>query len=168
MLISLAVRLIIPDTTSVSAARALRQAGLRELGSLRREVCWEFETDDDTAPEDLASRLLTADVLVNYNKHRGRWWLGTLEACPESAANERALRWAALLVEDRDNAEPARMQRLLTGRLGFSALRVRRNGTLWWTGVDPSADAGAVADRTAATLLVNRHGQRGRVLAPDS
>ncbi|MGI8913581.1 MAG: hypothetical protein ACR2JY_07330 [Chloroflexota bacterium] len=163
MLIALAVRLIIPDTTAVSARRALRQAGLTELVELRREVCWGFEVGDAGAAQDVADRLLATDVLVNYNKHRGRWWAGELAAAqpPQPSVTRQ---WGALLVADRADPEPGQMQRLLTTRLGFHALRVRERATLWSIGVAGDEDANQVAQRAARLLLANPHGQVARLL----
>jgi hypothetical protein len=163
MLIGLAVRLIIPDTTAVSARRALQRAGLPELQDLRREVCWTFEVADDRAPQDVAERLMATDVLVNYNKHRARWWVGALDAAapPEQPPG---LQWGLLLVEDRDDPAPPQMQRVLTTRLGFTGLRVLRRATLWSIGVSVGAPPGQVTERAARLLLVNPHGQIGDAL----
>jgi hypothetical protein len=163
MLIGLAVRLIIPDTTAVSARRALRQAGLTEMQDLRREVCWTFDVADDQAPQAVAERLMATDVLVNYNKHRARWWSGTMDAAspPEQPPG---LQWGLLLVEDRDDPAPMQMQRVLTTRLGFTGLRVSRRATLWSIGVTIGAPASQVTERAARLLLVNPHGQIGDVL----
>ena len=167
MLIGLAVWLIIPDTTSLSARRALRQAGLTEVEELRREVCWSFDIqqpgDVPVTPQAVAERLLSIDVLVNYNKHRGRWWLGGLElAAPASDGTGQA--WGRLLVEDRDDPEPARMQRILTTRLGFSGVHVRRHGTLWSIGVAAGSDAVRVTEAAAQRLLTNSHGQISEIV----
>ena len=164
MLLALAVRLIIPDTTALSACRALRQAGLPGLQDLRREMCWGFDLDATDAPQVAAERLLNIDVLVNYNKHRGRWWRGTLEAAPESGLT--AVRWGRIIVEDRDDPEPDRMQRVLTSRLGLTGVRVRRHATLWSLAFAPTADAARLAQMAADVLLANRHGQIATVVDP--
>lgn len=162
MLIGLAVRLIIPDTTALSARRALRQAGLSGLQDVRREVCWSFALDGTAAPQLVAERLLGIDVLVNYNKHRGRWWRGALEAVP--AGDASAYRWGRLLVADRDDQEPARMQRILTARLGLAGLHVRRHATLWSLAFPPADDAARLTQAAAELLLANRHGQVAAVI----
>jgi hypothetical protein len=164
MLIGIAVRLIIPDTTAVSARRALQQAGLHDLADLRREVCWGMDIAAGIPADPMAERLLTTDVLVNYNKHRGRWWLGSLEAVP--AVEEAPARWGRLLVEDRDDPEPARMQRVLTARLGFAGVGVLRRATLWSIGVPAGLDVARVAQGAADLLLTNPHGQIARVIPP--
>ena len=166
MLIGLAVRLIIPDTTALSARRALRQVGLTEVEELRREVCWSFDIQqfgDAAAPQAVAERLLSTDVLVNYNKHRGRWWLGGLElAAPTGDGTAHV--WGRLLVAERDDPEPARMQRILTTRLGFSGVQVRRHGTLWSVGVAAGDDAQRVTRAAAQRLLTNPHGQTSEII----
>lgn len=162
MLIGLAVRLIIPDTTALSARRALRQAGVFGLQDLRREVCWGFDLDEADDPYVAAERLLSIDVLVNYNKHRGRWWWGALEAAPANDAT--AFRWGQLIVEDRDDPEPDRMQRILTERLGITGLRVLRRATLWSLACVTADDAARLAQSAAELLLANRHGQRATLL----
>lgn len=166
MLISLAVRLLIPDTTASTARRALQAHGLDQLTELRREVGWSFavEAEQPALVAALAERLIAADVLVNQNKERARWWTGPLEAAtPPLAAGSAGPRWAAVLVEDRDDGEIARMQRLLTSRLGFTDLEVARHGTLWWVGAPAAEDA--VARLAAERLLANPHGQTYTVLS---
>jgi hypothetical protein len=160
MLIGLAVRLIIPDTTAVSARRALQRAGLTGLLDLRREVCWTFDVADDRAPQGVAERLRATDVLVNYNKHRARWWFGDLDAAapPEQPPG---LQWGLLLVEDRDDPEPARMQRVLTTRLAFTGIQVLRHATLWSLGVTVGTLTAEVTEHAAHLLLLNPHGQIG-------
>lgn len=163
MLIGLAVRLIIPDTTAVSARRALQQAGLVELLELRREVCWSFDVEGTQNPQDVASRLLATDLLVNFNKHRGRWWFGSLDAAspPEQLPT---FHWGRLLVEDRDDPAPGQMQQVLTTRLGFAGVRVLRHATLWSVGVGIGAQPNLCTERAAQLLLLNPHGQTGSVL----
>jgi hypothetical protein len=162
MLIGLAVRLIIPDTTALSARRALHQAGLLGLQDLRREVCWGFDLDETDHPQVIAERLLNVDVLVNYNKHRGRWWRGELEAAPVTEAV--AARWGRIIVEDRDDPEPASMQRVLTSRLRLTGLRVARHATLWSLAFAAGDDADRRTQEAARLLLANRHGQRATLL----
>lgn len=164
-MISLAVRLLIPDAAAVSARRALQAHGLRQLADLQREQGWSFDADNVEASdaEQIATRLLTADVIVNQNKHRARWWLGTLEQAVEQ---ERALddSVACLLVETRDDPDIPALQRLLTARLGFKGLRVVRHATLWWVGGAAPAEPPEVAKQAASGLLVNVHGQTVTVL----
>ncbi|HEY8742010.1 MAG TPA: hypothetical protein VIU62_02860 [Chloroflexota bacterium] len=167
MLISLAVRLIIPDTTALSARRALRKAGLNDVQELRREVCWSFDVQEPgvspATPQAVAERLLSTDVLVNYNKHRGRWWHGGLDrAAPADDGSAHA--WGRLLVEDRDDPEPVRMQRILTTRLGLSGIFVRRHGTLWSVGAVVGSDVVRLTNAAAHLLLTNPHGQVGEIV----
>lgn len=165
MLISLAVRLLIPDTTASTARRALQGHGLEGLAELRREVGWSFvvEAEQPALVAALAGRLIAADVLVNQNKERARWWAGPLDAATSPlAAGTGGMQWAAVLVEDRDDGLIARMQRLLTTRLGFEGLEVARHGTLWWVGAPPDVDS--VARLAAERLLANPHGQTYAVL----
>lgn len=165
MLISLAVRLLIPDTTASTARRALQGHGLEQLAELRREVAWSFavEAEQPALVAAVAERLIAADVLVNQNKERARWWAGPLDAAsPPLAAGSGWLPWAAVLVEDRDDGQIARMQRLLTARLGFEGLEVARHGTLWWVGA--LTDVDSVARLAAERLLANPHGQTYVVL----
>lgn len=162
---SLAVRLIIPDTTAVSARQALRQAGLTDLTDIRREMCWSFDVDDSSVPERVAERLIASDVLVNYNKHRARWWLGSLEGDPAALPQpDSAEPEGRLLVGDRDDPEPARMQRILTTRLGFSGLEVLRRATLWSISVLAGADVAQATQDAARLLLVNPHGQVAQLI----
>ena len=162
MLIGIAVRLLIPDTTAVSARRALQGQGLGELRDLRREVCWEFDAEGDV--EATAARLLRTDVLVNQNKCRARWWRGPLEAADAAAPAGAALPAACLLVEARDDPELPAMQRVLSARLGFAGLRVLRHATLWLVVGTAGTDGPELARRAARMLLVNPHGQLGTVL----
>jgi hypothetical protein len=164
MLIGLAVRLLIPDTTAVSAWRALRQAGLPELVELRREVCWGCDVEDPAVADAVAGRLLTADVLVNHNKHRGRWWRGPLEAIGSPEAPGGNMRWGGLLVEERDDPEIPRMQALLGRRLGFVGIGIARHGTVWWAGLPVGGDVVGAMERAAELLLVNSHGQTARLV----
>ncbi|HEV7216144.1 MAG TPA: hypothetical protein VGP33_13600 [Chloroflexota bacterium] len=166
MLIGLAVRLIIPDTTALSARRALHQAGLAGLQDVRREVCWGFDLDETEAPQIAAERLLNVDVLVNYNKHRGRWWRGELDAAPMGEAV--ALRWGRAIVEDRDDPEPASMQRVLTARLRLTGLRVVRHATLWSLAYASTDDVDRRTQDAVRLLLANRHGQRATLLPSEN
>lgn len=163
----LAVRLLIPDTTALTAQRALERQGLSELTDLRREVCWGFEVETPSA-EDLAAlagRLGAADVLANQNTQRPRWWRGPLEAAvADFPFGAGVACWAGLLVEDRDDPMPAHMQRLLTTRLGFREVQIRRHATLWWVRTDSGPDTLEVAARAGELLLANPHGQTARVL----
>ena len=162
MLIGLAVRLIIPDTTALSARQALHRAGLLGLQDVRREVCWAFDLNETEAPHVAAERLLTVDVLVNYNKHRGRWWRGELETAPTGDA--MAARWGRIIVEDREDPEPDRMQRVLTSRLRLTGLRVVRHATLWSLAFAAGDDADRRTQEAVRLLLANRHGQRATLL----
>lgn len=164
MLIGLAVRLLIPDTTAASACRALRQGGLPELIELRREVCWGCQVEDPADVDRVTQRLLSADVLVNHNKHRGRWWRGALEAIGPSEAPDDARRLGGLLVEERDDPEIPRMQALLRSRLGFGGIGIARHGTVWWAVLPTGVDVPRALERAAALLLVNPHGQTARVV----
>ena len=167
MLIGLAVRLVIPDTTAVSARQALRQAGLHDLLDLRREECWGFAVDDGNTPQIIAERLLATDILVNYNKHRGRWWEGPLAAAAPGDESPTQ-HWGRLLVEDRDDPQPAHMQQMLTARLGYTGIRVLRRATLWSVGVAAGADVARVTQRAADLLLVNTHGQLAQLVSAGS
>ncbi|GEM_PF-1865063 len=161
MLISLAVRLLIPDTTAISALRSLRQQSLAALLELRREVCWGFDIASDV--EAAVDRLLRTDVLVNQNKHRVRWWAGDLELAP-SVNGAGLLHAASVLVESRDDPDVPAMQQLLSRRLGFADLRVVRHGTLWHVVTADGGSSATLARHAIDALLANPHGQIATLL----
>ncbi len=166
--ITIAVRLIIPDTAAITARRALTRAGLATLDGLAREVCWTV-TSRELSAEACAQRLMNVDVIVNRNKHRARWWLGALEQAPLLPGERDGQRTALLLVESYEAAEVPWLQHILSERLRLAGVNVERQATLWHVRALAGTSASEVAMQAASALLANPHAQRaslfGEVLA---
>ena len=65
MITELYVKLLIPDTTAITAFQTLKRMGYETLKSLTRSDYYRFESE-----EDIKEKITTCDILVNVNKHK--------------------------------------------------------------------------------------------------
>jgi phosphoribosylformylglycinamidine (FGAM) synthase PurS component len=158
--IEMTVRLVIPDTTAITAFHTLERMGFPGLRKLKREDYYLFSIDGDDF-EAAVSELGNTDILVNANKH-----MFTARCAGEPfGGDEDGLLTVRLLVEDMDNKDGGLLP-VLRERLGLDYVKSMRKGTLWSLGIDSksSEDAKKTAVRIAEDLLANKHYQQYRII----
>jgi hypothetical protein len=135
------------------------------IHQLSRELAWEFDTAELPQPtaEALARRLTQTDVLVNFNKHRARWWIGPINEAPfPRPAPSQCI--AGLLVSNRDDSEAHRILHILQHRLGFYEISAARHATLWWITTAKQSNPIPIATYARDMLLANPASQEATVL----
>ena len=135
------VRLVIPDTTAITAFHAIERMGYR-AGKLQRYDYYSFSFTGDI--EKFKEQISNVDVLVNANKHRHSFEIEDKES-------------AKVLVKDIDNGAKGILS-TLNNRLGFKNIVSMEKGTLWLMDTDEKT-----AREIAEKLLYNKHYQKAEI-----
>jgi phosphoribosylformylglycinamidine (FGAM) synthase PurS component len=160
MEIEMTVRLLVPDTTSITAFHTLEKMGMKEIKRLRREDYYRFSGTGDF--DKAIWELSKADVIVNANKHRCRAMRpggGFGEGFP-------GMHTVWVLVKDDGGGMDGQLLSTLRDRLGISSVSRVERGVLWTMGVGVATrkDAERVASEAAEGLLSNRHSQEYMIM----
>lgn len=129
------VKLLIPDTTAITAKRTLEQIGFR-IPALTRYDYYEIDADDDVY--EVAS---SCDLLVNTNKH----------SCSKRLENSPGTQ--VLVLESADD----NLKRSLS-HYGLPVKAVRK-GVVWDLATDEET-----AQNATKELLYNQHYQEYEIL----
>jgi phosphoribosylformylglycinamidine (FGAM) synthase PurS component len=154
MEIEMTVRLLVPDTTALTAFRAIEKMGIKSVRKLMREDYYKFGCEGDF--EKLSAKLGKTDIIVNANKHRynARRPGGPMgEGFP-------GLRTVRVIVYDTENNDGGLLP-ILRDRLGFSGVNSVEKGVLWSLGIECKSkeEAEGIARDVAEGLLSNKHYQ---------
>lgn len=142
----LIVKLIIPDTTAITAFHTLEKMGYR-IKTLERADYYVFEADKDF--KKFSEEIKKVDILVNANKHRAA------VKKPEDKFENTNVK---VLVKDIDQGKG--LLRTLQNRLGFKQIKSVEKGVLWTIGTKDKA----LAKKIAENLLYSRHYQECKVI----
>ncbi|RMF06031.1 hypothetical protein D6764_03325 [Candidatus Woesearchaeota archaeon] len=145
--VELFVRLIIPDTTAITALNTLKKLGF-PLTKLSREDYYQFVLDANADAEAFADRIKKVDVLVNANKHRAETTINSHKEKEDFG----------ILVMNSDD-DCAGILKTLKERLGFAEIKSMKRGTYWTFEAEPGADREKLAHDIAKALLYNPHYQ---------
>ncbi len=154
MEIELLVRLVIPDTTAITAFHTLKRIGFSGLARLKREDYFKFRANNQDFRE-ISSKLGNTDILVNANKNR-------FEAVKDSEKPPLSESDVRVLVQDRDNKDSG-MLSVLRNRLGLKELEDMEKGVLWTFTLDKPDDKEKLAREMTERLLANKHYQEYRI-----
>lgn len=154
MEIEMAVRLLVPDTTAITAFHAIEKMGIKSVRKLTREDYYRFGCEGDF--EKLSAKLGKTDIIVNANKHR-------YEARrPGEPIGDGfpGLRTVRVIVYDTDRNDGGLLS-ILRDRLGFSGVKSVEKGLLWSLGIESGSEeeAEGIARDVAEGLLSNKHYQ---------
>jgi len=152
MEIELLVRLVIPDTTAITAFHTLKRIGFSQLKKLKREDYFRFKVNGSDF-ERMSKKLGNTDILVNANKNR-------FETVRDSKKPEPGKNEVRVLVQDVDNKDGG-MLSVLRNRLGLKELDEMEKGVLWTMEFDRKEDK--IAREIAEKLLSNKHYQEYRI-----
>ncbi len=126
--IELTVSLKIPDTTAITAFRALQKMGITELKRLKRDDYYKFRADSDDFGK-VAEELGKTDIIVNANKHSHH----VKPAGKPFPAERDDLVSIRVLVKDIQNSGPGLMS-VMRERLGMKYIGSAETGVLWTMG----------------------------------
>lgn len=138
MNIELFVKLIVPDTTAITALHTLQDMGF-SLESLERMDYYRFTLNGNE--KEFSEKIKKVDVLVNANKHRA------FTKKPEEPLPADGIK---ILVKNMDERNTGLLH-TLQNRLGFKEILAVERGTLWMI---PTQDK-KLAEDIAKELLVN-------------
>jgi phosphoribosylformylglycinamidine (FGAM) synthase PurS component len=160
MEIEMTVRLLVPDTTAITAFHTLEKMGISSVRRLRREDYYRFEASGDF--DKVAGQLSKVDVIVNANKHRCR------AVRPGEGYGEGfpGISTAWVLVKEEGGGSDDSLLSTLRDRLGISCVSRVERGVLWTIGIDTPyrKDAEMAAREAAEGLLSNKHFQQYMVV----
>ncbi len=152
MEIELLVRLVIPDTTAITAFHTLRRMGFSGLSKLKREDYYKFRASSSDFSE-ISRKLGSTDILVNANKNR-------FEAMKDGKRPEPPGSEIRVLVQDTENKDRG-MLSILRNRLGLKELEEMERGVLWTLTLEKGGED--IAREMAERLLANKHYQEYRI-----
>ena len=154
MEIEMTVRLLVPDTTALTAFHTIEKMGIKSVRRLTREDYYKFGCEGDF--ETLSSKLGKTDIIVNANKHKYK------ARRPGEPMGEGfpGLRTVRVIVYDTDNSDGGLLP-ILRDRLGFSGVMSVEKGVLWSLGIESESreEAEGIARDVAEGLLSNKHYQ---------
>jgi len=153
MEIEMLVRLVIPDTTAITAFHTLERMGFSGLKKLRREDYYKFRARSSDFRK-ISKRLGNTDILVNANKNR----FETIQDGKKPEPKENEIR---ILVQDTDSRDEG-MLSVLRNRLGLKELEGMERGVLWTLTLD-TEDREKTANEIAERFLANKHYQEYRI-----
>jgi phosphoribosylformylglycinamidine (FGAM) synthase PurS component len=155
--IEMFVRLIIPDTTAITAFHTLERMGYKELKKLLREDYYKFYISDDYDVEKFKEKISKVDILVNANKHRPFFTFSDTNTDEEHTTIK-------ILVKD--IGECSQLLSTLKNRLGFENIERMEKGTLWVLSFNLKNNkvAEGIAKDIAQKLLYNKHYQEMELL----
>ncbi len=154
MEIEMTVRLVIPDTTALTAFHAIEKMGIKNVRKLSREDYYRFGCEGDF--KKLSAELGKTDIIVNANKHRY-----TARRSGEPMGNGfQGLKTFHVIVHDTDG-DFSGLLSTLRDRLGFKGISSVEKGVLWSLGMEASSEKEAekTARDVAEGLLSNKHYQ---------
>jgi phosphoribosylformylglycinamidine (FGAM) synthase PurS component len=156
MEIEMTVRLLVPDTTALTAFHTLERMGMSSVKKLRREDYYRFTATGDFSK--VAGQLSKVDVIVNANKHRCR----ALKSGESFGDGFPGLSTVWVLVKEDGSSGDETLLSTLRDRLGISCVSRVERGVLWTLGIDASThkDAERAARDAAEGLLSNNHFQQ--------
>jgi phosphoribosylformylglycinamidine (FGAM) synthase PurS component len=163
--IELVVNLKIPDTTTITAFRTLKEMGFNELTNMKRKDYYRFtvRAKNNTELDEFAKKITKVDVLVNNNKHEARVSLisNKLSLNKEYINNKNII----ILIKDIDD-ENFGLFSTLKNRLGFRNIEKIEKGVLWELGIDEKDKNKRleIVRRIINNLLMNKHYQEYIVL----
>ncbi|MBI2107957.1 hypothetical protein HYT54_02420 [Candidatus Woesearchaeota archaeon] len=143
--IEMLVGLKIPDTTAITALRALHKMGLKGIKSAARENYYKFHIEADEAK--FKNDISKADIIVNANKNYFKFGI------------EKSDRISVLV---KDMGEGSGLLKLLQERLGFKNIKKMENG-IWWT-LEIEGSRKEIAKKAAEGLLHNGNYQEYSII----
>ena len=159
MIIEMFVRLIIPDTTAITAEKTLNRMGYNV--KVHREDYYRINVDEDNF-DKISNKLGKVDILVNANKHK---YFTKPEDEKLESKKKNGVFFINLIVKDIDNPGK-RLLPVLKQRLGFKEINYIEKGVFWRLGINADSKKEAVekAKEIADCLLFNENYQVGMVL----
>lgn len=146
------VRLIIPDTTSITAFHALERMGYKRLKKLQRQEYYKFYFIGDI--EKFKNEITKVDILVNSNKNR-------FFTKPNGRLSEEKEAVHILVKDIGDKCE--KLLHILRERLGFKQIKKMEKGVLWTLNLK-GVNKEIVAEEIAKRLLVNVNYQEYKII----
>lgn len=137
--VELFVKLVIPDTTAITAFHTLERMGFK-LDKLERYDYYSFEVD----PDNFFDTIKKVDVVVNANKHKAS---DSLEKCD----------CTDILVQDLEQGNG--LLNVLRDRLGLTQIKSMEKGVLWRVYADKDTSI-----KIAKELLYNENYQKITIL----
>lgn len=144
MNIELLVKLIVPDTTAITALHTLQEMGLA-VTKVERAEYYRFTLTENNG---FADRIKKVDVLVNANKH---------QAVTKKPREPLPWEGTKILVKNRGEKNEGLLH-TLQNRLGFKEIQAVEKGVLWILPTDKQT-----AEKIAKDLLVNEQYQEYQI-----
>ena len=142
-------RLIIPDSTAITAFHTLKEMGYKQLKGLKRELYYKFYAEGSY--DNFKELIGKVDILVNYNKNRF-----SVKRPEEKFVDNNSVR---ILLKSIEN-DCAELLSTLKNRLGFSEIKKMERGVVWiFEGVTEET-----AKEMTEKLLSNKHYQDYKIL----
>ena len=146
------ISLKVPDNVAITAFHTLERMGYSQLKKLERKDYYRFEFSGDK--KRFEREISQVDILVNANKHRFSFSLGTGIKNNESSVN--------VLVQDLEDGSG--LLKTLKERLGIKGIKKMEKGVLWTMYFASIMDAENIATGITKSLLMNENYQKFRVL----
>jgi len=150
------VRLIIPDSTAITAFHTLERMGYTHLKKLKRESYYKFYAEGDY--NKFKGEIGKVDILVNYNKDRF-----IVKKPEEKFEDDNEFRNVKVLVKNTGD-DAADLLSTLKERLGFNNIKKIERGILWTLSFEKQEKAEETAKQITEKLLANRHYQDFEIL----
>lgn len=156
--IDMTVGLKIPDTTAITAFKALQRMGIKELKSLKRHQYYRFRVSGD--PSSAAEQLGRTDIIVNANKNT----FFTKPAGDPFPQEDTGLFTIRVLVKDLENSDRG-LPQVMRQRLGMGFVESAETGVLWTMGFDAERErAWKIARDLGNRFFANLNYQEARFL----
>jgi phosphoribosylformylglycinamidine cyclo-ligase len=156
--IEMTVGLKIPDTTAITAFKALQRMGIKELKSLKRSQYYRFRVSGD--PSRAAEQLGKTDIIVNANKNT----FFTKPAGDPFPQEDSGLFTIRVLVKDMENNDRG-LPQVMRERLGMGFIDSVETGVLWTMGFDAERErAWKVARDLGNRFFANLNYQEAKFL----